>query len=60
MSTKKFAAVAAGMTLALTLAACGGGGAGTTEEPAEGGEARQHQPPDGCDGGEKAHAAAPV
>ena len=39
MSTRKFAAVAAGMTLALTLAACGGGGAGTTtEEEGTGGE----------------------
>jgi putative multiple sugar transport system substrate-binding protein len=28
MSTRKFAAVAAGLTLALSLAACGGGGAG--------------------------------
>ncbi len=49
MSTRKFAAVAAGLTLALSLAACGGGGAGgdddttdttdegTTEETAEGG-----------------------
>ena len=43
MSTKKFAAVAAGMTLAMTLAACGGGGAGTTEEPAEGGEATEEE-----------------
>lgn len=30
MSTKKFAAVAAGITLAMGLAACGGGGAGDT------------------------------
>jgi putative multiple sugar transport system substrate-binding protein len=30
MSTRKFAAVAAGLTLALGLAACGGGGAGDT------------------------------
>lgn len=49
MSTRKFAAVAAGLTLALSLAACGGGGAGgdedetpdagegTTEEVEEGG-----------------------
>lgn len=49
MSTRKFAAVAAGLTLALSLAACGGGGAGggeettdttddgTTEETTEGG-----------------------
>ena len=34
MSTKKFAVIAAGMTLALSLTACGGGGAGETEEPA--------------------------
>ncbi len=40
MSTRKFAAIATGMTLALTLAACGGGGAGTTEEePTDGGDA---------------------
>ncbi|HQY32790.1 multiple monosaccharide ABC transporter substrate-binding protein [Actinotalea sp.] len=32
MSTRKFAAVAAGLTLALSLAACGGSGAGETEE----------------------------
>lgn len=32
MSTRKFAAVAAGLTLALSLAACGGGGAGGGEE----------------------------
>ncbi|MBX9244596.1 sugar-binding protein [Actinotalea ferrariae] len=32
MSTRKFAAIATGMTLALTLAACGGGGAGTTDD----------------------------
>jgi putative multiple sugar transport system substrate-binding protein len=39
MSTRKFAAVAAGMTLALTLAACGGGGAGTTtDDEGTGGE----------------------
>jgi putative multiple sugar transport system substrate-binding protein len=39
MSTRKFAAVAAGMTLALTLAACGGGGAGDTDtETDPGGE----------------------
>ena len=31
MSLKKFAAVAAGITMALSLAACGGGGAGTTD-----------------------------
>ncbi|WP_199423421.1 multiple monosaccharide ABC transporter substrate-binding protein [Actinotalea solisilvae] len=48
MSTRKFAAVAVGMTLALSLAACGGEGAGsdtgteegdtgTTEESSEGG-----------------------
>jgi putative multiple sugar transport system substrate-binding protein len=37
MSTRKFAAIAAGMTLALGLTACGGGGAGdtpATDEPA--------------------------
>jgi len=34
MSTRKFAAVAAGLTLALSLAACGGSGAGDTEETA--------------------------
>ncbi|MCU1433186.1 MAG: periplasmic binding protein/LacI transcriptional regulator [Actinotalea sp.] len=37
MSTRKFAAIAAGMTLALGLTACGGGGAGDTpaaDEPA--------------------------
>jgi putative multiple sugar transport system substrate-binding protein len=39
MSLKKFAAVAAGMTLALTLAACSGGGAGATDdETAAGGD----------------------
>jgi len=32
MSTRKFAAVAAGLTLALSLAACGGGGAGSTDD----------------------------
>jgi putative multiple sugar transport system substrate-binding protein len=32
MSTRKFAAIAAGMTLALTLAACSGGGAGSTDD----------------------------
>ncbi|WP_149204011.1 multiple monosaccharide ABC transporter substrate-binding protein [Actinotalea subterranea] len=32
MSTRKFAAVAVGMTLALSLAACSGGGAGETED----------------------------
>lgn len=32
MSTRKFAALAAGLTLALTLTACGGGGAGGDEE----------------------------
>ena len=30
MSTRKFAALAAGLTLVLSLTACGGGGAGTT------------------------------
>jgi len=33
MSARKFAAVAASVTLALALTACGGGGAGDTEEP---------------------------
>lgn len=33
MSARKFAALAAGLTLALTLTACGGGGAGDTETP---------------------------
>ena len=33
MSARKFAAVAASLTLALALTACGGGGAGDTEEP---------------------------
>ncbi|NTW39670.1 MAG: sugar ABC transporter substrate-binding protein [Cellulomonadaceae bacterium] len=37
MSTRKFAAVAAGMTLALTLAACGGGGAGSTDDSTDAG-----------------------
>lgn len=32
MSTRKFAAIAAGLTLALSLAACGGGGAGGTDD----------------------------
>ncbi|GEN80965.1 multiple monosaccharide ABC transporter substrate-binding protein [Actinotalea fermentans] len=32
MSTRKFAAVAAGLTLALSLAACGGSGAGSTDD----------------------------
>ncbi len=36
MSTRKFAAVAAGLTLALSLAACGGGGAGGTDEETTG------------------------
>ncbi|WP_250445411.1 multiple monosaccharide ABC transporter substrate-binding protein [Actinotalea sp. C106] len=42
MSTKKFAAVAAGLTLAMGLAACGGEGAGSdpdTDGGSEGGEA---------------------
>lgn len=34
MSTKKFAAVAAGLTLAMSLAACGGGGAGDNGDDA--------------------------
>ncbi|WP_199423420.1 multiple monosaccharide ABC transporter substrate-binding protein [Actinotalea solisilvae] len=38
MSTRKFAAIATGMTLALTLAACGGGGAGSTTEEEPGDE----------------------
>lgn len=36
MSTRKFAAVAAGLTLALSLAACGGGGAGGGDEETTG------------------------
>ncbi|GGC08988.1 multiple monosaccharide ABC transporter substrate-binding protein [Cellulomonas carbonis] len=32
MSTKKFAVTAAGLTLAMTLAACGGGGAGSNDD----------------------------
>jgi len=36
MVLKKFVAIAAGMTLALGLAACGGGGAGSTESSADG------------------------
>jgi putative multiple sugar transport system substrate-binding protein len=32
MSTRKFAAIAAGLTLALSLAACGGSGAGGTDD----------------------------
>ncbi len=39
MVLKKFVAIAAGMTLALGLAACGGGGAGTTDTPAASGDA---------------------
>ena len=38
MSTRKFAAIAAGTTLALTLAACGGGGAGSDTGGDTGGE----------------------
>ncbi|MEE6280722.1 multiple monosaccharide ABC transporter substrate-binding protein [Georgenia sunbinii] len=41
MRTRKFAAVAAGLTLTFALAACGGGGAGSDDsatEPAEGGD----------------------
>ena len=38
MSTRKFAAIAAGTTLALTLAACGGGGAGSTAGEDTGGD----------------------
>ena len=41
MSTRKFAALAAGLTLALSLTACGGGGAGETED----------ETPDAGDGG---------
>ena len=41
MSTRKFAALAAGLTLALSLTACGGGGAGSTED----------ETPDAGDGG---------
>lgn len=41
MSTRKFAALAAGLTLALSLTACGGSGAGDTEE----------ESPDAGDGG---------
>ena len=33
MSTRKFAALAAGLTLALSLTACGGGGAGDSDKP---------------------------
>ncbi len=41
MSTRKFAALAAGLTLALSLTACGGGGAGSTDDDS----------PDAGDGG---------
>ena len=44
MSTKKFAVIAAGMTLALSLTACGGGGAGDTEEPATGDGGTEEEP----------------
>ena len=35
MRRSRFAAVSAGIALAMTLAACGGGGAGTTDEPGD-------------------------
>ena len=51
MSTKKFAAIAAGMTLALSLTACGGGGAGDTEEPAAGDDTGTDEEPAAEEGG---------
>ena len=51
MSVKKFAAAAAGMTLALTLAACGGGGAGTTESSSSTGDASSSDSGSSMDGG---------
>ncbi|QTE29168.1 multiple monosaccharide ABC transporter substrate-binding protein [Pengzhenrongella sicca] len=41
MRTKKFAALAAGMTLTFALAACGGGGAGDTSDDASDGAAAE-------------------
>ena len=51
MSARKFAAVAAGLTLALTLTACGGGGAGSTDEPEDNGDGTQETTDEGGDGG---------
>ena len=51
MSTKKFAVIAAGITLAMTLTACGGSGAGDTEEPAAGDDTGTEEEPAAEEGG---------
>ena len=51
MSARKFAAVAAGLTLALTLTACGGGGAGSTDEPEDTGDGTEETTDEGGEGG---------
>lgn len=54
MSLKKFAAVAAGLTLALSLTACGGSGAGgdsSSSTPAAGGDSSSSEAAGGGEGG---------